>query len=78
MDLFMQDTPKVTSGVTPQSRSIGYYLHSYLTCDWAELPTKVSCFSDLEQETSLEQVHSKNNQKWDRFILLAEYLNAQT
>ena len=30
MDLFMQDRPKVTSEVTPQSRSVEYYLHSYL------------------------------------------------
>ena len=30
MDLFMQDTPKVTSEVTLQSRSVEYYLHSYL------------------------------------------------
>ncbi len=31
MDLFMQDTPKVTSEVTPQSMYVEYYTHSFLT-----------------------------------------------
>ncbi len=31
MDLFMQDRPKVTSEVTPQSMYVEYYTHSFFS-----------------------------------------------